>query len=367
MRLLSDYNKDVRTKKKDPGAYEWWYFDGVDSEGIYSFVIIFYEGNPFSTRYMKRQRKMNRGSNGVATEYPAVSISIYQNQQPIYYSFTEFRREDCTFDDTKPFLSVGDHTMEGSIESGTMNYRLNLKESLPSGDRLVGHLSFRASEPDGPLFSTAPRLVEEGHVWNLVQPRAEVEGKLKIFARVEPDREIGFDGTGYHDHNMGKEPMRNEFKDWYWGRFHFELGTLVYYIMDRRDSHARQQQGWLVSPENGEVLQQFPNIELQDLGWTKFGMKSARKILMGNDQAHVVVQQARILDDGPFYQRFSSDSYINIAGQDIMEVAEGISEYIRPDRIHWRIFWPILNMRIRYLNGKTHWVQRSKMLYRLTW
>jgi len=367
MRLESDYKNDIRTTKVTPGAYEWWYFDGISDDGVYSFVLIFYEGNPFSPRYMKRQRSARNGSNGYAGEHPAISISIYKNQDPIYYSFTEFDKSDCRFDEEEPSLKVGDHSMEGTVESGIIDYQISLKESLPSGDRLVGHLSFKSPEPSHPLFASGAGLVERGHSWNLVQPRAVVEGKLRIYARAESETVINFSGTGYHDHNTGKEPMKHEFRDWYWGRFHFERGTLIYYIMNRKDSHSRQEQGWLVTPDNGQIVQEFPTIQLQDMGWSKFGIRSARKIMLSNEKAHVTIQQARLLDDGPFYQRFNSDSFINITGQDLMEAAQGISEYIRPDRIHWRAFWPILNMRIRYRNGRTHWVQRSKMLYRLTW
>lgn len=367
MRLISDPKKDSRTIKSAPGAYEWWYFDGIDTDGEYGFVIIFYDGNPFSTRYIKRLKHVNGKNEVFAEDHPAVSISIYRHQEPIYYSFTEFEMEECFFDDSEPDLQIGDHSMKGDYDSGILKYQINLKESLPSGDSLVGHLTFKSSVPEQSLFTGVSGLVQEphGHLWNLVQPRAGVEGRLKIFARAEPDKEIIFKGTGYHDHNLGDEPMKNEFNEWYWGRFHFDLGTLIYYIMDRRDT--RQQQGWLVSPDNGEILQHFNTIELEDMGWSKFGIKSARKILLGNEIAHVTIQQSRILDNGPFYQRFNSDSFINISTQDVMQVAEGISEYIRPDRIHWRIFWPFLHMRIRYRNGEPHWVQRSKTLYRWTW
>ena len=365
MQILFDHKQDVRSRKFRPGAYEWWYFDGVDNEGVYSFVVIFYEGNPFSTRYIRRLQNRNRTDNLYAEEHPAVSISIYENRKPVYYSFSEFDKQNCFFDDLSPRLKVGGHTMESDLGPDRIRYRLNLEEELPSGDRLHGIITF-----DGPVTDPArpegeQSFEEEGHLWNLVQPRSTFQAELTVSTRIDSERSISFEGMGYHDHNKGLEPMRNEFNEWYWGRFHFEMGTLVYYLMDQAETE--QQGAWLIGPQNGRILDRYEDIELLDFGWNKFGMRSARKIMLSNERTHITVQQTGILDDGPFYQRFSSDSFINIPERDIMQVSGGISEYIRPDRIYWRIFWPFLNMRIRYTGETPHWVQRSKRLYRWTW
>lgn len=365
MQILSDFAKDVRSPKYKPGAYEWWYFDGIDSTGTYSFVIIFYEGNPFSTRYIERVKHWNRSSDTHPEEHPAVSISIYRNQNPIYYSFTEFEKKDCEFSTDEPELRIGNHKMRSRQEKGHCIYEITLDEKLPSGDKVKGIITFESPISPDTLLDEVQQFQEEGHLWNLVQPRAKVEAELEISARAEPDRAIEFEGHGYHDHNMGNEPMRNEFKEWYWGRFHFKMGTLVYYIMDRKNE--KQHQAWLISPDNSELIAKYPDVGLQDKAWSPFGLKTARKIMLSNERAHITIQQARVIDNGPFYQRFSSDSFINLPEQDIMQVAEGISEFIRPDRIYWRVFWPFMHMRLRYANESPHWVQRSKRLYRWTW
>ncbi|MFH5885015.1 hypothetical protein ACG2F4_11945 [Halalkalibaculum sp. DA3122] len=365
MQILSNYTKDVRSPKFKPGAYEWWYFDGIDSTGTYSFVIIFYEGNPFSTRYIQRLKNWNRSDDVYPEEHPAVSISIYKDQKTIYYSFTEFEKEDCEFDSDHPSLKVGRHRMHSVADENKISYQLTLNEQLPSGDEIRGSITYESPRPSDALLEEAQSFDEVGHLWNLVQPRADVAVDLLISARAESTRQIVFEGRGYHDHNMGNEPMRNEFNEWYWGRFHFEMGTLVYYVMDRKNE--KQHQAWLLSPDNAELIATYPTVELQDEGWNPFGLRTARKLMLSNEKAHITIQQARVLDSGPFYQRFSSDSFINIPDKDIMQVAEGISEYIRPDRIYWRTFWPLVNMRIRYSNESPHWVQRSKRLYRWTW
>lgn len=364
MHFLSDYHKDVRTPKEGPGAYEWWYFDGIDNTGTYSFVIIFYEGNPFSTRYIQRQQQ-NSSGRPLPQEHPAASISIYKNQEPIYYSFTEFGQHDSQFDAGHPRLHVGEHSMVSRIESNKLIYELNLEEELPSGDALRGTITFCSPPSSNALMGGVSDSTEDGHWWNLVQPRAEFTADLDISSMKGRYERVQFEGQGYHDHNTGSEPMRNEFKEWYWGRFHFKVGTLVYYMMERKNE--KQCQAWLISPDNAKLLATFPDVDLRDKGLNLFGIKSARTIILSNEKAHVTIQQTQVLDNGPFYQRFQSDAFINLPAWDSMQASTGITEYLRPDRIYWRMFWPLVNMRIRYKREDPHWVQRSGRLYRWTW
>lgn len=362
MQILSDYRKDTRTEKVTPGSYEWWYFDGTDSRGRYGFTVIFYEGNPFSPRYIKRQKSGRFKEPAKAEDHPAVSISVYENRKPVYYSFTEFSPAECSFGMDQPGLRFGNHAMETEVRDDRLIYRLNLEEELASGDRLEGSVVFESPEVTGPDLGKA---TGEGHRWNLVQPSAHVTAELDLSSFGRTGRRISFTGLGYHDHNTGGEPMKNEFLEWNWGRFHFEEGTLVYYIMEQED--GSQHVAWLISPDNRRVVSRFKAISMEDRGWTRFGLRSPRKIVMSGDDADVTVQHTAVLDDGPFYQRFGSDAFLNIKGSQQIESADGIAEYIRPERIHWRLFWPLTGMRIRYSKEPAHWVQRSPRLYRLTW
>jgi carotenoid 1,2-hydratase len=362
MNILSDPKKDVRSYSHEPGGYEWWYFDGTSGDGKYSFVIIFYEGNPFSTRY--NARLLNSESDPMPDEFPAVSISIYENGKTIYYSFTEFEPPDCMFSEDRPMVKIGDSQMKAVTHDGKMNYILNIEETLPSGNAIGAHITFESPETNLELFGQQEEDKTE-HQWNLVQPRACVNGKIQLRTHHEGTQNITFVGKGYHDHNTGREPMYGEFSDWYWGRFHFEYATFVYYVMNCQDEE--QNQAWLISNDNSTILEVFSQIDLVDKGLTFFGLKTARKIGLRSKNTEVQIQQNRLLDNGPFYQRFYSDAFLRIPGENIVESREGICEYIRPDRITNRVFWPLINMRIYYKSENPHWVQRSKTLYRWTW
>lgn len=359
MQIQSNFSRDVRQPVYEAGGYQWWYFDGISSDDRFSFVIIYYEGNPFSTRY---NRALLMDKNPSPTAYPAISISIYEHSSPIYYSFTEFDPSACFFDEDKPLLKVGDHKMEGTSADGKLQYKLSLKEQLPNGDRLQGSILFESVNGNLVLSNTKP--ITTKHSWNLVQPRAEVSAELNLHIK-EERQTIQFTGRGYHDHNTGREPMRNQFDNWYWGRFHYDSATFMYYVLNRREE--QQHHAWLLDIENGNVVEHFNEISLADKGVTFFGLQTSHKLGFKSDNFEIQVQQSQLLDNGPFYRRYQSDAFMRIHGKYGVASAKGISEYIRPDRIYARIFWPFVNMRIWYKAEGSHWVQRSKRFYRWTW
>lgn len=364
MNIFSDFRKDAARADDPIGGYEWWYFDAVSVDEKFSFVIIFYQGNPFSRRYISRLDA--DGANARPSAFPAISISIYEDGDPIYYSFTEFEPSDCSFDEGHPSVEVSSHRMSAKHDSDSIKYHLSLQETLASGDQLEAALTFKSSLPADLLFKFKDHDEHSGgHAWNLVQPRAEVEGTFYIIGPTVEAREILFEGAGYHDHNTGAEPMRDEFADWYWGRFHFSHATLVYYLMNRESDD--QHRAWLINNDNGKVLDELEEVKLEDKGKTLFGLQTSRRITLRSEWTSVQVQQRHLLDNGPFYQRYMSDAFLQIPDQDYIESQTGISEYVCPQRIHNRFFWPFVNMRIRYMAEKPHWVQQFASLYRWTW
>lgn len=363
MQIISDPGKDCATPAKPPGGYEWWYFDAVDESSGYALVVIFYQGNPFSNRYIRQLEDPDEGQSGKPSDFPAISISLYRDQEPVYYSFTEYPPRETEFKEQEPSVRVGGNSFTADISERGMRYNLKLSEELPSGDKMVAEFSFSSSLHNMEGFQEALGENQQGHTWNLVMPRAEVEGSFSVYRNSELTHSSTFKGLGYHDHNTGKEPMKDDFRDWYWGRYHFDSSTLVYYVMNRK--HTRQYRGWLIGIREGKILQRYEDIELKDMGISIFGLQIARKLVLKNNTSRVVVQQTYSLDNGPFYRRFMSEAFLRIG--DRIEKGAGFSEYIYPSRIYWRFLWPLVDMRIRYKQEKPHWVQKSGRLYRWTW
>jgi carotenoid 1,2-hydratase len=356
MKIISDYFRDIKHTKKEPGSYEWWYFDALTDEG-YGVVVIFYDGNPFSRRYIDA---LGTGQDARASNYPAISISVYEGHKPVYYSFTEAEPHQAEFSGEEPRGRVNDCTFQSEILPEGIRYTLLLDQKLPNGDSILGELRF--TSPSVPIFKSGEdadlRETGTAHLWNLIQPRAEVDGNIEI-AGFEKHH-ISIRGAGYHDHNLGGEPMKESFREWYWGRYHFADKTLIYYLMDQNGKPDYK--AWMIGDDGS--IEEALEVSLKELGASLFGLKTSRKIEVNFHSSDVLIQKDTVLDSGPFYQRFRGRALLHADGG-LME-ALGISEYIYPSRIYSKIFWPLVNMRISY-PGKAHWVQKSPRLYRWTW
>lgn len=356
MQIISDTDKDVRSRKPSPGSYEWWYFDAVSHDGAYSLVVIFYEGNPFSRRYAEA---LKRNKKNLAEYYPAVSISVYKGKSPIFYSFEEVLPDEASFSSIKPEGFVKDNRFTRGESGSGLLYSLTLDQRLPNGDHLAGELAFTSSRRNFILEENlSVSGSDEKHCWNLVQPHSDVKGYITISGYSE--QEIKFTGVGYHDHNTGNEPMHESFSEWYWGRLHYTGGTLVYYLMN--ENNVMKSKGWLFD-DSGNV-QLIDGITTDDTGLNKFGLHSARKIEKNSGDIQFLIQKNEVIDDGPFYQRFLCRMMLQTEGRTVQ--GQGISEYICPARIHTKLFRPLVNMRIQY-PGRAHWVQKNPRLYRWTW
>ncbi len=355
MQIISDFQKDTKSDKPNPGSYEWWYFDACSGNG-YAFVVIFYDGNPFSRRYISA---LSDDGNPSASRFPAISISIYKNGKPIFYAFEEVEPARAEFSKTVPDGRVGKNQFSGSLTDDTLKYRIKLNQSLPNGDSVQANLTFTSSPFDLTSMTDQNSGNDSLHTWNLVMPRCEVKGEILIRGFYE--EEIQFEGIGYHDHNTGTEPMKESFKEWYWGRYHTKTSTFIYYLMFEDDEW--QKKAWLIE-NSSQVLEMGENAEMANRGFSKFALQPARSLQFNGNGIEAFLQLDNLVDDGPFYQRYLGQLLINKDGNILR--ATGISEYIYPSRIYSKIFWPLVNMRIKY-PGKAHWVQKNPKLYRWTW
>ncbi|MCH8568478.1 MAG: hypothetical protein LAT67_09450 [Balneolales bacterium] len=370
MQLTSDFIFDAPADKPKPGSYEWWYFDATDETGDWQFVAIFYDGCPFSTRYNAKWE--NNAKDASAREHPAVTLSLYHKGKTVFYCMSEYRPKDAFFGTNNTiegssritFKVGGNHIELCRLPDGNLRHTLLLDNLLPSGDALSGKIIFNsAAELTGLFKKNGSSKQVNSHGWNLTQPKANVEADLCL-TEAGKSREIRWAGTGYHDHNLGSEPMKEEFTDWYWGRVHFKQHTLVYYLMNTDNFYKYK--GWLIH-DSGSMETVFDAGKLDNFSRNLFFLKTARIIeLQSGSGDSCLIQQTKILDSGPFYYRFLSDVLIKSEKNGLLEKATGITEYIRPDRIHSRIFWPLVHMRYHYTDAP-HWVQKSPTLFRWTW
>jgi carotenoid 1,2-hydratase len=357
MNIISDPDSDYRSLKDNSGSYEWWYFDAISLDGELSFVIIFYEGNPFSKKYIQAHESGAK----TAADFPAVSISVYRKSEPIFYSFVEYDKDSAHFSEHSADVSIAGNSFKQSKVADRLLYNLKIDETLPNGNSIKAGLEF--SSPIKNMVELGDSEAVNGeHSWNLVQYRANVIGSIMI--KTEKEKLYDFTGIGYHDHNLGMEPMKESFEQWYWGRVHLKSGTFLYYVMDTLQ--GQDYKGWWIDL-SGKVEDVNDHVRLTNIQFNPFFMKSSRVLQFESKTMNVLVQQDYILDNGPFYQRFNSRILVRDQQNNVLEQGRGITEFIRPDRIYNKLFWPLVDMRLRYSSEKPHWVQKSNTFYKWTW
>lgn len=354
MNISTKLNDEQIDPEKPPNGYEWWYFDALSSDKQWVIVVIFYHGNPFSPNYIKSE-------NVLPDNFPAISVSVYRKGKTEFYSFLEYQEGRFNWNDEEKTGSIGSNFFKINEKEGKLEYELLLTQTLESGHSINAKLKFNSKISSEDLIDHKSN--GEKHFWNLIQPQAQVSGSVILKGKTD-NHNISFSGKGYHDHNTGYEPMKESFKDWYWGRFHFQDSTLIYYIMNGLNGEE-QHEAWLISNDGQEVLKKFTDVNLNYVQKNLFGLQVARKIELSSENSKVTIQQRKLIDNGPFYQRFLSDVVMNHDAQTL--ASTGISEYIKPEKIYEEKYWWMVKMRLRFTNQKPHWVQRSKMLYEWTW
>lgn len=355
MNISTDERHITPDFKKSFGGYEWWYFDGLSADGNFGYVIIFYEHNPFSTRYINDLET----EKALQDAYPAISVSLYKNGKTIYYSFLEFDEGEFSWDNNKPELKVGNDTVQYSGKGNEFKFNIKLDQKLASGHSIKGEIKGQGNRTNPDLITSESA---DRHIWNLIQPRTDVSVSFDVNG-IDGEEKFRFEGSGYHDHNTGHEPMKESFRDWYWGRYHFKDFTFVYYLMQKHEQ--TQFEGWMIDRANQKVMEHFKEADLDYFSRNWFGLNSARKIDLKAGQVSVNIQCKSKIDDGPFYQRFLGNSIIKYNGQ--VHAAHGISEFIYPENIYSRVYWPLVHMRLRYMDEQPHWVQKSRLMYPWTW
>lgn len=355
MDISTDFKRITPNFNIPKGGYEWWYFDGQSEDGKYSFSIIIYHINPFSAKYIKEIDN----SNVQLKKHPAVSISIYHKTKTVYYSFLEFDEDVFAWDHEKLTLNIENHAVSYSLTENVLKIDIGLCQKLASGHEINVRIKGKGKFPASNLIHSDNNA---RHLWHLVLPAMDINVDLNLIGKRGKEK-INFQGIGYHDHNTGFEPMKDSFKDWYWGRYHFGAFTLIYYLMQKHEE--QQLKGWLIDADNKSVLEHFEGANTDFYFRNVFGLKSARKIELIGNKTLVTVQCSHNVDNGPFYQRFIGESILKYKDQ--VFAAQGISEYIRPENIHKMRYWPLVHMRLRYTNQQPNWVQKSKFLYPWTW
>jgi carotenoid 1,2-hydratase len=333
---------------KEPKGYEWWYMDFIDAKSGLSGVIIFYNGNLFSPAYIKTQSANQ--TEAVPDNFPAISLSLYQNGKPLYYSFLEHSATNAIYRETADGFryQVGADWL--AWRSRERQLSVHIDQHLASGTQLKADLIFSAWHED--VQVAKPSTTTAAHQWKCLQPVSEVQGLFHL-----DHEEFFVDAFGYHDHNAGTEPLHHFFRDWYWGRVYFPKSekSLIYYAYATKTQFYPYL--WEIDATAG--VKSLEGLKATNFKRSLFGLKRA----LDFEQSFYKIAHLTTVDKGPFYERYLNTFTDVTTGEESV----GFAEYIAPKRIYAPWVAPLVNLRLRYMYKSPHAVLRSKRMYPWTW
>lgn len=352
MQIVRGKDHIPRHELNKPGAYEWWYFDFMDSDQEYSCVIIFLIGSPFSPDYSvplgKARGRYDQARLPRPSDFCSVSVNVYQKQRVIHRSLYEFNSSlvSVTNDESSYIMRFDKCMFAYDKKSGAYSVEVNFKNPGYKDKIRIEMLMTPAGETVLPVEESAAS--SHFHFW---QPEAvQCNCSLKL-VRYEAGRRVKLEinGWGYADHNWGFEPMFSGMRDWYWGRVHAGNHCLVYYHI-KYDIKEKEDFSEVLLLENGKVKHASSDFPFRIRGESNYWMLRYGGEVSGSDEHLTLkVNNELLIDNGPFYVRSLGQFDVSYKGENIASKATGITEYISPSRLKSSFLRPFVKLRIRRL------------------
>ncbi|ACD89453.1 MAG: carotenoid 1,2-hydratase [Chlorobium limicola] len=341
MNITTEPHQEVWHDMREPGAYEWWYFDAEDKESGVSVVLIWFSGFPFSPYYMQRYDDWKHKS-GSALPLPAdhtgFSFQLYEQGSETL----NFIREggNGLFESSREGIGLRFEKNRFFYDAHKDEYRLLVDFDFPARNRQVqAELLFQVSRRAHYSKNDANN-AETGsqHQWLLSVPKALVGGFIEITGENGGGvRRIELRAQGYHDHNLGTMPMQEYIARWYWGRAFSERYDVIYYVIFFKNSDFQPLSFLMLHDNRDEQVSVMDSLQCRESEFSSglFSPLHGRTLELSHERASLTVSQKNVLDAGPFYLRFASNISLQVDGQHLNGIS-GISEFLNPVRLQSR-------------------------------
>jgi len=330
MQVLSGFDNNGCHFLDTAGAYEWWYLDANDASGEWGAVVILFRGMPMSPDYLRAQSKAGKLGT-MPIEHCGYSVSVYHKRKRVAMAFRGVPAEHTTFN-RRNGVTVGLASLlwsETTVLCSVNTVDPQLEQSVI--------LDINLRNVDALASSDAP--FSDQHGWVLAAPRLVGTMSVELREGRSVMAKATIDVTAYHDHNMGRRSMQTDFSEWLWGRVHADDETTVYLSTEGISA---------VYSIGASGINPWSDVEIEVSGRrpTVMGLRAPRTVnvrgTLQGEAREVVVQQQRVLDDGPFYQRYASLFVLEAGKQhnwgysEYMDVSRFASAWIRPFlRLPW--------------------------------
>lgn len=311
-----------------PGAFIWWYLDLVDRQGD-GVVVIWSFGLPF----LPGVEAGSRDGHPVTPEgRPSINVVVYRGGRQVFYLLQEVDPADVSWTPDSEHVVMGGSTFSSRAQGLSRVVRLELDCPLPAGDRLVGSLRVDGAACHHALASGGD------HQWTPLSVGAQAAGRLATRHESLWEGEA----VAYHDRNTSRTPLgRLGIDRWIWGRTH----DRVHYLLWPDHGEPPTAHGVEVSTDGGVTR---VDLQVKCTGWRPglYGRGWWRTLrLTGPDGPWAVVKHDRIVEDGPFYQRF----------QLTVDGVPGVGEAVFPHHIDGRLSGPLVQLCVHRPSAPSAW------------
>lgn len=317
-------------------GYEWWYYDIVSDDGEYAIVCIFFRNAPMLPSYIDA---LKANSNKNFHSYDGVSVSVYHKKKKIaqkllwsnklntIYEKSDNGDYDIRFGVQYVYTHRTGYNIHCDLSNGQDSKRVYLKAIVENSSFLKSNLI-----TENPL----------NHVWFIINPRARANVMLQIFDEDSLKVDKSFNARAYHDHNLSKKPVYEEFDDWYWGKAVFSEFTLIYYYVPSSSKHKAEIQwaGLCTDNQDSVIVLRDTIITIGSKRINYTGLSYYTSISIAgftdkNEYVECTFQQGESAENGPFYMRFLSRSILKLNGN-ILYDNDAFSEYFCAKRLESR-------------------------------
>jgi carotenoid 1,2-hydratase len=343
--LDRDAAPDAWHDVRNPGGYEWWYFDAHDTATDTQIVAILMQGFIFHPGYLRKAyaylKAPNKTLPAVANDYPCAYLVVYEKGKLTQQFITQYRPADFAAASDEVDVAMGPNRL--TQQNG--NYELTLRgtpwkltgrgpQTLVD-QSLAARLSFTPSfnvEPEQRTFLSR-EMTNAEHRWVIASPACRVHGTITLDGPAAKEWKI--DGVGYHDHNYGTGPIGPGLSRWIWGRVLAHDASRVLTFHHALPSDAKLSPETHVTLTSGEGVVELPgeSLTLDWHGSTKLRLRYPRRIEVAG---HAVLHSPRVVDASPFYLRVVYES----------DFGRALCEIAVPSRLRWPVLGRMIEMSI---------------------
>lgn len=324
---------DVTAIAATAGGFIWHYLDLVDESGS-GVVLIWALGLPFLPGVAAGER---RGDRPVPADEPALAMSVYREGVPIHYLLQRLPPGRVVWDEVGDRWRLGENRItltEGS--DGELELRARLDLEVPGSERrVVGDITLQ-----GPACDLRRRRVglDRGqHAW---APRL-TPGTGRVHLRHGDEALLDLYGRGYLDGNASAEPLWDlGIRRWTWLRVALPDREVVIYSLRPVGEGADRALRVDIDRGGRASVQEGVRVEVEARSRSIWGPWRPQRLRVHGSGPPLEVQATKVVDDGPFYQRFL------IEGSCAGWRGPGVGEVVLPGRIDTPWLRPLVRMRV---------------------